>query len=40
MTTIRELLHFIQVDVEVSGVVREDEDKKIITVQKYILKEM
>lgn len=36
----RELLHFIQEDVEVSGVVREDEDKKIITVQKYILKEM
>jgi len=30
----RELLHFIQEDVEVSGVVREDEDKKIITVQK------
>ena len=36
----RELLHFIQKDVEVSGVVREDEYKKIITVQKYILKEM
>ena len=36
----REVLHFIQEDVEVSGVVREDEDKKIITVQKYILKEM
>jgi hypothetical protein len=35
-----ELLHFIQEDVEVSGVAREDEDKKIITVQKYILKEM
>jgi len=35
----RELLHFIQEDVEVSGVVREDEDKKIITEQKYILKE-
>jgi len=40
MKTIRELLHFIQEDVEVSGVVREDKDKKIITVQKYILKEM
>lgn len=32
------LLHSIQEEVEVSGVVREDEDKKIITVQKYILK--
>jgi len=34
----KELLHLIQEEVEVSGVVREDEDKKIITVQKYILK--
>jgi len=33
-----ELLHFIQEEVEVSGVVREDQDKKVITVQKYILK--
>jgi hypothetical protein len=34
----KELLHSIHEEVEVSGVVREDEDKKIITVQKYILK--
>ncbi len=34
----KELLHSIQEEVEVSGVVREDENKKIITVQKYILK--
>ena len=34
----KELLHLIQEVVEISGVVREDEDKKIITVQKYILK--
>ncbi len=34
----KELLHSIQEEVEVSGVVREDEDKKIISVQKYILK--
>ncbi|MBC8456872.1 MAG: hypothetical protein H8D67_02615 [Deltaproteobacteria bacterium] len=34
----KELLHLIQEEVEVSGVVREDKDKKIITVQKYILK--
>jgi len=33
----KELLHFIQEDVEVSGVVRE-EDKKILNIQKYILK--
>ena len=36
----RELLHFIQKDVEVSGVVREEEDKKIITVKKYILRKI
>jgi hypothetical protein len=36
----KKLLHFIQEDVEVSGVVREDEDKKIITVQRYILKKI
>ena len=33
----KELLHLIQEVVEISGVVREDEEK-IITVQKYILK--
>ena len=33
-----ELLHFIQEEVEVSGVARENEDKKILAVQKYILK--
>lgn len=33
-----ELLHFIQEEVEVSGVARENEDKKIIKVRKYILK--
>ena len=34
----KELLHLIQEEVEVSGIVREDEDKKIIAVEKYILK--
>jgi len=34
----RELLHFIQEEVEVKGIAREKKDKKIITVQKYILK--
>jgi len=33
-----ELLHLIQEEVEVSGVAREEEDKRIITVQKYILR--
>ncbi len=33
----KELLHHIQEEVEVSGVVRE-EDKKILNIQKYILK--
>ena len=33
-----ELLHLIQEEVEVSGVAREEEDKRTITVQKYILK--
>jgi len=32
-----ELLHFIQEEVEVSGVARENEDKKAIAVQAYIL---
>lgn len=36
----RESQHFIREDVEVSGAVRECEDKKVITTQKYILKEM
>ena len=34
----KELLHLIQEEVEVSGVTRKDKDKKILTVQKYILK--
>lgn len=34
----QELLHYIQEEVEVSGVVREARNKKIITVRKYILK--
>lgn len=34
----KELLHLIQEELEVSGVVREEEDKKILTIQKYILK--
>jgi len=33
-----ELLHFVQEEVEVSGVAKENKDKKIIAVQKYILK--
>ena len=33
-----ELLHFVREEVEVSGVAKEKKDKKIITVQKYILK--
>ena len=33
-----ELLHFVQEEVEVSGVAKKNKDKKIITVQKYILK--
>lgn len=33
-----ELLHYIQEEVEVSGVVRETRNNKIITVRKYILK--
>ena len=35
-----ELLHHIQKEVAVSGVARKNNGKKIITVQKYILKEM
>ena len=34
----KELLHFVQEEVEVSGVAKENKDKKIIAVQKYILK--
>jgi 5S rRNA maturation endonuclease (ribonuclease M5) len=34
----QELLHHIQKEVEVSGVVRKNNGKKIIVVQKYILK--
>ena len=33
-----ELLHLIQEEVEVSGVARENENKKIIAVQDYILR--
>ena len=33
-----ELLHYLQEEVEVSGVMRESSNKKIITVRKYILK--
>jgi len=33
-----ELLHYIQKEVEVSGVIRESSNKKIITVRKCILK--
>ena len=33
-----ELLHFVQEEVEVSGVAKENKDKKIIAVQKYFLK--
>lgn len=33
-----ELLHFVQEEVEVSGVAKQNKDKKIIAVQKYILK--
>jgi len=36
----KELLHFIQEEVEVSGVARENEDKKILAVQKCILKKV
>jgi hypothetical protein len=34
----KELLHFVREEVEVSGVAKENKDKKIIAVQKYILK--
>jgi len=34
----KELLHCIQEEVEASGVARKTQDKKIITVQNYILK--
>lgn len=33
-----ELLHFVQEEVEVSGIARKNKDKKTITVKKYILK--
>ena len=33
-----ELLHLVREEVEVSGVAKENKDKKIIAVQKYILK--
>jgi len=32
------LLHFVQEEVEVSGIARKNKDKKTITVKKYILK--
>jgi hypothetical protein len=34
----QELLHYIQEEVEVSGLVRETRNKKLIRVRKYILK--
>ena len=34
----RELMHYIQEEVEVRGIATEAKDKKMITVQKYILK--
>jgi 5S rRNA maturation endonuclease (ribonuclease M5) len=34
----RELMHYIEEEVEVRGIAREAKDKKMITVQKYILK--
>jgi len=34
----KELLHFVQKEVEVSGIARKSKDKKTITVKKYILK--
>ena len=40
ITREKTLLHFIQEEVEVSGVARENEDKKILAVQKYILKKV
>jgi hypothetical protein len=36
----KELLHLIQEEVEVRGVARKDKDKKIITVEKYILRKV
>jgi hypothetical protein len=33
-----ELLHYIQEEVEVSGIAKENQDNKTITVQKYILR--
>jgi len=33
-----ELLHLVREEVEVSGVAKENKDKKIIAVQKYMLK--
>jgi len=34
----RELMHYIEEEVEVRGIATEAKDKKMITVQKYILK--
>jgi hypothetical protein len=35
----RELLHLIKEEVEITGVVKETKEKKIITVEKYVLKQ-